>query len=276
MRNSNTDETRLRTLGEKRAMPKAEQDEMMSLLEHSDCPTAAAWRMRNEQIEANVKRTQDQLSRQGKMTPERKRYLALSSKYLCDMTEAEFEELHRLDKNSNCPEAKHSREQTRAMLESVNRRCKENKERLKAAGLPTFAEMTDDEKRISTLFRTTPAEVEEYIVTMRNHRRGLSVLPEHELKDIRTDADEARAQKNRMREAQKIRTEEQAEQKHELDEFIRKKYRSKSQSLKSGEMQVKEVNAAIIDMVKARFTDDHGHGLVISQSRIDRAMGKKK
>jgi len=89
-------------------------------------------------------------------------------------------------------------------------------------------------------------------------------------------AREAKRQKKRMRNAQKIRTQEQSEQKRELDEFIRKQYRNMSQSLKSGDMQVKQVNAAIIDMVKARFTDDPGHGLVISQSRIDRAMGKKK
>jgi len=90
-------------------------------------------------------------------------------------------------------------------------------------------------------------------------------------------AGEAQAQKIRMREAQRISVENRSKRKTEVDSFIRKQYAKMQPQLKSGEMQIKEVNAAITTRVEARFTDPStGNPLVISQSRIDRALGKKK
>ncbi|MBL7077711.1 MAG: hypothetical protein ISS31_09590 [Kiritimatiellae bacterium] len=167
MKKNDAEEIRLRVLLEKRVRPQAEADEMMVLLKQSECTTAQAWRKRNEefakQIETDAARTSEELSRQGRMTAARKRYLELSAKRMCDMTDAEHEEFGRLKEKSNCPEAKHHRESMKKLWEGVKRRCDENRERLKAAGIPSRDEMTEDEKRISSYFYTTPGELEEYI-----------------------------------------------------------------------------------------------------------------
>jgi hypothetical protein len=182
-----------------RAATETEIEEMLKLLRESNCPTAQSWRNRNEAITEKLKREAEGLSRQGKMTPQRERFIALSSKPMCDMTPAEHAELDRLSAKSNCPEARHAREQSRKRATVLRHNFEGANRMLKEAGLPSSGAMTPEEKQLGFYFGLRPDEIRDYIGTLRNMRRGLSTVTTPELQATRVDASKHREQVTTLR-----------------------------------------------------------------------------
>lgn len=184
------DTDRIKELSHFGPMTDAETEELHHLLETSDSPIAVIWRRDMEQIKARIEKIDKELLGQGRMTKARKRYLKLSQTPICDMSDAEREELRNLSNNSDCPEARNFREWEQRVIKETEDRCKRITARMGACGVETnYDRMTPDQKTLGAYFGTSPEEIERYIINMQNAYRGLTTVGTGELTDTRCFAD---------------------------------------------------------------------------------------